>query len=86
MSTGDTVWERGRFDARHRAKQVLFGRMYEDASIELGAFRPRSRVFCIASAGCTAIRLAQSHEVVAIDINQEGLCTGTLISIKSRQH
>jgi S-adenosylmethionine:diacylglycerol 3-amino-3-carboxypropyl transferase len=43
--------------------------MYEDTSIELDAFRPGSRVLCIASAGCTAMRLAPHHEVVAVDIN-----------------
>jgi S-adenosylmethionine:diacylglycerol 3-amino-3-carboxypropyl transferase len=43
--------------------------MYEDASIELDAFRPGGRVFCIASAGCTAMKLAPQHEVVAVDIN-----------------
>jgi S-adenosylmethionine:diacylglycerol 3-amino-3-carboxypropyl transferase len=64
-----TVWERGRLDARVGPRQVLFGRMYEDASIELDAFQPGSRVFCIASAGCTAMKLAPQHEVVAVDIN-----------------
>jgi S-adenosylmethionine:diacylglycerol 3-amino-3-carboxypropyl transferase len=43
--------------------------MYEDASIELAAFRPGGRIFCIASAGCTAMKLAPSHEVVAVDLN-----------------
>ena len=69
MSAGITVWERGRLDARVGPRQVLFGRMYEDASIELAAFRPGGRVMCIASAGCTAMKLAPEHEVVAIDIN-----------------
>jgi S-adenosylmethionine:diacylglycerol 3-amino-3-carboxypropyl transferase len=69
MSTGITVWERGRLDARVGPRQVLFGRMYEDASIELAAFRPGGRVMCIASAGCTAMKLAPEHQVVAIDIN-----------------
>ena len=69
MSTAVTVWERGRLDARVGPRQVLFGRMYEDASIELNAFGPGSRVFCIASAGCTAMKLAPHHEVVAVDIN-----------------
>lgn len=69
MSTGITVWERGRLDSRVGPRQVLFGRMYEDASIELDAFRPGGRVMCIASAGCTAMKLAPEHEVVAIDIN-----------------
>jgi S-adenosylmethionine:diacylglycerol 3-amino-3-carboxypropyl transferase len=64
-----TVWEHGRFDARHGARGILFGRMYEDASIELGAFAARGRIFCIASSGCTAIALAACHEVVAVDIN-----------------
>ena len=69
MSTDGTIWERGRLDARIGQRQVLFGRMYEDASVELGAFRPGGRVMCIASAGCTAMKLAPHHEVVAVDIN-----------------
>jgi S-adenosylmethionine:diacylglycerol 3-amino-3-carboxypropyl transferase len=68
-TVAETAWERGRFDARRGPSKVLFGRMYEDASIELGAFRPGGRVFCIASAGCTAMKLAPRHEVVAVDIN-----------------
>ena len=43
--------------------------MYEDAEIEVEAFRDKGRIFCIASAGTTAIRLAREHEVVACDIN-----------------
>jgi S-adenosylmethionine:diacylglycerol 3-amino-3-carboxypropyl transferase len=43
--------------------------MYEDAEIELGAFEPGGRIFCIASAGCTSMRLAAHHTVVAVDIN-----------------
>jgi S-adenosylmethionine:diacylglycerol 3-amino-3-carboxypropyl transferase len=69
MTAAVTVWERGRLDARVGPRQVLFGRMYEDASIELGAFRPGSRILCIASAGCTAMKLAPHHDVVAVDIN-----------------
>jgi S-adenosylmethionine:diacylglycerol 3-amino-3-carboxypropyl transferase len=69
MSAELTVWERGRLDARVGPRQVLFGRMYEDATIELDAFRGRRRIFCIASAGCTAMTLAPHHEVVAVDIN-----------------
>jgi len=67
-STG-TAWKSGRLDARRGPGEVLFGRMYEDASIEADAFRHGTRVFCIASAGCTALRLAPRHEVVAVDIN-----------------
>jgi hypothetical protein len=43
--------------------------MHEDAEIEHVAFQGRNRVFCIASAGATALRLADRHEVVACDIN-----------------
>ena len=68
-STAVTIWERGRLDARVGPRQVLFGRMYEDTAVELDVFAPGSRVLCIASAGCTAMRLAPHHDVVAIDIN-----------------
>jgi S-adenosylmethionine:diacylglycerol 3-amino-3-carboxypropyl transferase len=64
------VWERGRFDARAGQGRVLFGRMYEDPAIELAAFPPGGRAFCIASAGCTAMALApRQSEVVAVDVN-----------------
>ena len=43
--------------------------MYEDPAIELRVFPPRSRVFCIASAGDMALELAPSHQVTAVDIN-----------------
>jgi S-adenosylmethionine:diacylglycerol 3-amino-3-carboxypropyl transferase len=64
-----TAWEAGRFDAAKGLPRVLFGRMYEDPAIERAAFPPGGRVFCIASAGCTALALAPDHEVVAVDIN-----------------
>ena len=64
-----TAWERGRLDAWAGPSKLLFGRMHEDASIELGAFRPGGRIFSIASAGCTAMALSPRHEVVAADIN-----------------
>ena len=43
--------------------------MYEDAEIELRSFQPGGRIFCIASAGCTAMKLAAHHTVTAVDIN-----------------
>lgn len=65
-----TAWQSGRFRAaRARPRKLLFGCMYEDAEIELRAFQPDGRIFCIASAGCTAMKLAASHTVVAVDIN-----------------
>lgn len=67
--TAVSVWQRGRLDARVGPRQVLFGRMYEDPGIELEAFQAGSRVACIASAGCMAMKLAPHHEVVAVDIN-----------------
>jgi hypothetical protein len=69
LTEGANVWQRGRFDASAGRSKVLFGRMYEDASIELEAFRPGGRIFCIASAGCTAMKLAARHEIVAVDVN-----------------
>ena len=62
-------WEAGRLDGGRGPPRVLFGRMYEDPSIERGAFKPGGRVFCIASAGCTAMALAPYYDVVAVDIN-----------------
>ncbi len=72
MST-DTAWRAGRFDGKSAGQRVLFGRMYEDAAIELAAFVGARRVFCIASAGCTALTLSADHEVVACDINRAQL-------------
>jgi S-adenosylmethionine:diacylglycerol 3-amino-3-carboxypropyl transferase len=44
--------------------------MYEDSALELTAFAPGSRVFCVASAGCTAFDLAgRGDDVTAVDIN-----------------
>jgi S-adenosylmethionine:diacylglycerol 3-amino-3-carboxypropyl transferase len=44
--------------------------MYEDSAVELTAFAPGSRVFCIASAGCSAFDLAtRGDDVTAVDIN-----------------
>lgn len=44
--------------------------MYEDSAVELAAFAPGSRVFCIASAGCTAFDLAaRGDDVTAVDVN-----------------
>jgi hypothetical protein len=43
--------------------------MYEDAEIEHAAFHGKGRVFSIASAGSTALRLADKHELVVCDIN-----------------
>ncbi|MEO6773645.1 MAG: DUF3419 family protein [Kofleriaceae bacterium] len=73
MIAATTPYHLGRLDGRAGSSKVLFGRMYEDAAIELAAFRPDSRVFCIASAGCTAMQLAAQHEVVALDINRAQL-------------
>lgn len=69
----ETPWQSGRLDERSGPRQILFGRMYEDVSIELEAFPTGGRVMCIASAGCTAISLARDHEVVAVDINPRQL-------------
>lgn len=45
--------------------------MYEDAGVELAVFPPGSRIFVIASAGCTAFALAaHGCAVTAVDINR----------------
>ena len=64
-----TAWSAGRLDGVRGPPRVLFGRMYEDSRIELATFGPGTRVFCIASAGCTAMQLAAGRRVVAVDIN-----------------
>jgi hypothetical protein len=64
-----TPCEAGRFDTRRGPRRVLFGQMYEDVGIERAAFAPGARVFCIASAGDTAMALSLAHDVTAIDIN-----------------
>ena len=65
-----TAWKNGRFQAAGAGpRKLLFGCMYEDAEIELRSFQPGGRIFCIASAGCTAMKLAAHHTVMAVDIN-----------------
>lgn len=66
----ESPWRRGRLDGRAGPPQLLFGRMHEDWRIEAAAFHPGSRVFCIASSGCTALALAaRGHRVTAVDVN-----------------
>jgi len=65
----ETPWRAGRLGAPIGSHRLLFGHMYEDAEVERQAFQSGGRVFCIASAGCTAMRLCDQHEVVACDIN-----------------
>lgn len=65
----ETAWQSGRLSSSNGPHRLLFGNMYEDAEIERAAFQGAGRVFCIASAGTTAFRLADQHEVVACDIN-----------------
>jgi S-adenosylmethionine:diacylglycerol 3-amino-3-carboxypropyl transferase len=67
--TAQTPWSAGRLGSRRGQSRLLFGQMHEDAEIEHAAFRGKGRAFCIASAGDTALRLAEEHEVVACDIN-----------------
>jgi S-adenosylmethionine:diacylglycerol 3-amino-3-carboxypropyl transferase len=44
--------------------------MYEDARIELEALPHQGRIFCVASAGCTAFELAlRGATVTAVDVN-----------------
>lgn len=65
----ETAWQAGRLSSTRGPKRLLFGRMHEDAAIERSTFEGKGRIFCIASAGTTALSLAEQHEVVACDIN-----------------
>jgi S-adenosylmethionine:diacylglycerol 3-amino-3-carboxypropyl transferase len=70
VSVAGTPWRRGRLDARPGRPKLLFGRMYEDWSIETTVFPPAGRVFTIASAGDTSMALsARDYQVTAVDIN-----------------
>jgi S-adenosylmethionine:diacylglycerol 3-amino-3-carboxypropyl transferase len=70
VSAATTPWQRGRLDARRGRPKLLFGRMYEDASVETAVFPSSGRVFTIASAGCTSMILsARGLDVTAVDIN-----------------
>jgi S-adenosylmethionine:diacylglycerol 3-amino-3-carboxypropyl transferase len=68
-TTPNTAWKDGRLDARRGRRKLLFGCMHEDVEIERSVFARGSRIFCIASAGSTAMALSAEHEVVAVDIN-----------------
>jgi S-adenosylmethionine:diacylglycerol 3-amino-3-carboxypropyl transferase len=70
MPAPETAWQGGRIDRRAGVPELLFGQMYEDSALELAAFEPGRRVFCIASAGCTAFDLAaRGDDVTAVDVN-----------------
>ncbi|MGA3047558.1 MAG: DUF3419 family protein [Terracidiphilus sp.] len=72
FETKSNPWRRGPFQAQPRG--LIFGRTYEDPDIELRAFKPRSRIFSIAGAGCTARALAAAgHHVTGVDINPDQL-------------
>lgn len=69
MNRARSPWREGRLDARAEPAELLFGRMYEDRAIDLEVL-PQGRVFCVASAGCTAFALARrGDEVSAVDVN-----------------
>ncbi|HET6385335.1 MAG TPA: DUF3419 domain-containing protein [Armatimonadota bacterium] len=66
----DSPWRRGRLDRGAGAPELLFGRMHEDWTIEAAVAPPGGRIFCIASAGCTAMALSGlGFEVTAVDLN-----------------
>ena len=70
MHAPETPWQGGRIDRRTGGPELLFGQMYEDSAVELEAFEPGGRIFCIASAGCTSFDLAaRGDDVTAVDIN-----------------
>ena len=64
-----TAWEIGSLKGKRGGHRLVFGQMHEDSEVEGRAFEGGGRVFCIASAGDTARRLAGQCEVVACDLN-----------------
>lgn len=63
-------WSAGRLDDRPGGPRLLFGSMFEDWRIENAVFPMGGRVLCIASAGDTALALAdRGFEVTAVDVN-----------------
>jgi S-adenosylmethionine:diacylglycerol 3-amino-3-carboxypropyl transferase len=63
-----TGWRAGRLSGTGTPR-LVFGRMYEDAAIELAAL-PAGRVLAIASAGDVAFALArEGRDVTAVDFN-----------------
>ncbi len=70
MQTSLNLWKSGSLRNNTPGSKLLFGRMYEDWTIESSLFPPGGRVFCIASAGCTTLQLAaRGHSVDAVDVN-----------------
>lgn len=68
--TSRTLWRSGDLRNSRSGSKLLFGRMFEDWTIESSLFSPGGKVFCIASAGCTTLELAaRGHLVDAVDIN-----------------
>ena len=68
----ETPWRSGQLRPGRGGPRLLFARMHEDCEIEASAFPPGASVFCIASAGCTALSLAASgRRVTAVDVNPE---------------
>lgn len=72
----EDLWAGGNLGKTGRAPEVVFSQVHEDASVELellrGPARPGARVFCIASAGDTALALLAARpspaRVEAVDI------------------
>ncbi len=68
--TSQTLRQGGSFRSIRTGSKLLFGRMFEDWTIESTLFSPGGRVFCIASAGCSTLELAgRGHPVDAVDLN-----------------
>lgn len=66
---GESPWLTGRLTGSG-PPVLLFGCMYEDWRCELDLFPKSGRIFCIASAGCTAMALSShGYRVTAVDVN-----------------
>jgi S-adenosylmethionine:diacylglycerol 3-amino-3-carboxypropyl transferase len=66
----ETPWIAGPLRRTGRRPRLVFGRMHEDWALEARVFPRGARVFAIASAGTTALRLAvRGDHVTAVDLN-----------------
>jgi hypothetical protein len=69
-ATASTPWTARGVDNRGHRSGLLFGRMHEDAAVDEAALGDADRVFAVASAGDTALRLATGgRHVTAVDVH-----------------
>ena len=70
LAPARTPWIMGPLGGSRKRPDLLFGQMHEDWALESRVFPRGARVFAIASAGTTALRLAaRGDQVTAVDVS-----------------